>query len=332
MRALVTGGTGFIGSHVVRTLLRQGVEVAVLVRATSRLDGLNDLPVQRVLGDLLDLDSLMRACRDVALVLHVAADYRLWVRDPERMHAINVQGTDNIIQAAVRAGVERIVHTSSAVTVASRDGRLGTEADFVEADECRSVYQSTKLRAEETAWRWIRQGAPITIVNPSTAVGPMDWRPTPTGQLIVDFLSGRLPAYLDAAINWIDVRDVAEGHWLAATRGRVGERYILSHQNLSLGEFLSVLGSTCGRKPPRWRVPRSIAFAAAWVAEASSRLRGGEPRATRDGVRMTGIQMRYDSRKAVQDLELPQTPIRIAAADAVQWFRDQKYIHEGAYR
>ncbi|MGH7254935.1 MAG: hopanoid-associated sugar epimerase [Nitrospirales bacterium] len=332
MRALVTGGTGFIGTHVVQTLVRHGVEVRVLVRTTSHWGTMADLPVKPVLGDVLDPVSLAEACRDVNLVMHAAADYRLWVPDPHRMYQVNVHGTDNVIQAAIRARVDRIVHTSSAVTVACRDDRPGTEEAFVQPDEGRSAYPRTKVIAEQTAWRWIRQGAPITIVNPSTVVGPMDRRPTPTGRLIVDYLSGRLPAYLDAALNWIDVRDVAEGHWLAATKGRAGERYLLSHQNLSLGEFLAVLAQVCGRSAPRWRVPYPVAFAAAWAAEVWSRYRGGEPRATREGVRMAAIPMRYDSGKAVQELGLPQTSIRTAAADAVRWFREHGHVNQGGGR
>ena len=257
------------------------------------------------------------------LVVHVAADYRLWVPDPGRMYDVNVTGTNNLIGAAVRAGVDRIVYTSSALTVATRGDRLATEADFVEAEGCSSGYQATKVQAEQVAWEWIRRGAPITIVNPSTVIGPADRQPSPTGRLIRDFISGQLPAYLNATLNWIDVRDVAEGHWLAATKGRVGQKYLLTHESLTIGQFLAMLAQACGRPVPRWRIPYAVAYAAGGISELWARWMGGEPRATRDGVRMTTVPMRYDNSKAVNELGLPQTPLRIAVTDACRWFAEQ---------
>jgi len=329
MRALVTGATGFVGNHVVRALVRRGVEVRVLIRSTSDRSVLADLPVTAVAGDLMEPSTLKEACQGMNLVVHVAADYRLWVPDPKRMYDVNVTGTNNVIGAAVRAGVDRIVYTSSAVTAATREDRAATEADFIETEACRSTYQQTKVQAERAAWEWIRRGARITIVNPSTVIGPVDRQPSPTGRLIRDFVSGRLPAYLNAMLNWIDVRDVAEGHWLAATRGRIGERYLLAHENLTVGQFLALLAQTCGRPIPRWRIPYAVAYAVGSMSELWAGWLGGEPRATRDGVRMTTVAMRYNGMKAVNDLGLPQTPLRITIADAVRWLIERGYIQHG---
>lgn len=321
MHALVTGATGFVGNHVVRALVRRDVDVGVLIRPTSNRSVLADLPVQAVEGYLTEPSTLTEACQGMNLVVHVAADYRLWVPDPGRMYDVNVTGTDNLIIAAVRAGVDCIVCTSSAVTVGTREDRAATEADFIETEPHRSTYQATKVQAdkvqaERAAWEWIRCGVQITIVNPSTVIGPGDRQPCPTGRLILEFVAGQLPAYLNATLSWIDVRDVAEGHWLAATLGRVGQRYLLAHENLTVGQFLAMLAETCGMPVPCWRIPYALACAVGGISELLARWMGGEPRATRAGVRMTTVPMRYDSSKAVNELGLPQTPFRIAVADA----------------
>ena len=305
-----------------RVLLDQGVAVRALVRSTSNLQGLADLPVKRVLGELTDPPSLARAVEGMDLLFHVAADYRLWVPDPREMHAVNVDGTVHLLQAALRAGVQRIIYTSSAVTVDCSATRLGTEEHFVLPDGCRSAYQRTKVLAEQAVWGLIRQGAQITIVNPSTPIGALDRRPTPTGRLILDFLNGRLPAFLDAIFNWIDVHDVAVGHWLAAERGRIGERYILGHENLPLADFLDLLGDVSCQTPPRIKVPYAVAYLAGACGEVWGRVSGREPRASLDGVRMAGRPMRYDSSKAVKELGLPQTPLWVAVQEAVRWFRN----------
>jgi dihydroflavonol-4-reductase len=329
VRALVTGGTGFIGSHVVRALVEQGLEVRVLVRPTSDVAGLTDLPVTKVPGELTDPASLADAVHDVDVLFHVAADYRLWVPDPARMEAVNVAGTCRLLDFALKAGVSRIVYTSSGVTVACSASRLGTEEAFLLPEGCRSVYQRTKVLAEREVWRLIKQGAPITIVNPTTPIGSGDRKPTPTGRLIVDFLNRRLPAYLDAVFNWISVRDVAIGHWLAFTRGRIGERYILGHENLPLAQFLALLADVSHLCPPRTKIPYGVAYVAGAFGEVWGRLSGREPRASLDGVRMAGHPMRYDSSKAVKELELPQTPLRVAVEEAVMWFRTHGYVTKG---
>jgi dihydroflavonol-4-reductase len=227
--------------------------------------------------------------------------------------------------------VKRIVYTSSTVTVrGSTDQGLGTEEDFLwSSSEARSVYQRTKILAEQAAWRLIAQGAPITIVNPSTPIGACDRRPTPTGRLIVDFLNGRLPAFLNAVFNFVHVGDVATGHWLAAEKGRIGERYILGGHNLSLSDFLQLLAKVSGRPAPRIKIPYAVAYMAGAVGELTGRLTGREPRASLDGVRMASLPMRYDSSKAVKELGLPQTPLEAAVEEAVHWFRQHGYVTQG---
>lgn len=321
LRALVTGATGFVGSHVVRRLLERGHEVFALVRPTSPREALVNLPVKTIAGDLSDRTSLDRAVHGIDLLFHVAADYRFWVPDPQVMLDVNVGGTVRLLEAAIKAGVKRIVYTSSAVTVACTDERAGTEADFLAPEACQSTYQRTKVLAEQAVWGLIRTGAPITIVNPSTPIGAMDRRPTPTGRLIVDFLNGRLPAYLDAMFNWVHVGDVAAGHDLAAERGSVGERYILGGENLLLGAFLKILAKVSGRPAPRMKIPYAVAWMAGAVGELTGRLTGREPRATLDGVHMARVPMRYDSSKAIRELGFPQTPLHAAATEAVEWFR-----------
>jgi dihydroflavonol-4-reductase len=285
--------------------------------------------VKPILGDLTDPSSLERAVQGIDLLFHMAADYRLWVPDLHVMHDVNVGGTLRLMQAAFKAGVDRIVYTSSAITVRCSAEHLGTEADFLAPNDARSTYQRTKILAEQAVWNLIRKGAPITIVNPSTPIGALDRRPTPTGQFILDFLNGRLPAFLDAGFNWISVEDVALGHWLAATKGRVGERYILGYRNLPLSDFLELLGWVSQQPPPRLKIPYAVAYCGGACGEILSRVTGRAPRASLDRVRMARQPMRYDCRKAVEELGLPQTPLREALDQAVQWFRTHGYITNG---
>lgn len=330
MRALVTGGSGFIGGHVVKTLLRQGIEVRALVRPTTNVSILRDFDVEVVYGDITDPISIRDVVQAVDFVFHVAADYRLWVPDPQRMHANNVGGTVQVLRAASEAGVSRIIYTSSVVTVRGSRETPGTETDFIRLEDCRSTYQRTKVLAEEAVWDLIAKGMPITIVNPSTPIGAGDRRPTPTGRLIIDYLTGRLPAFLDTALNWVSVEDVAVGHWLAAKEGRIGERYILGNSNLSLGEFFRILADVSGQPAPKVRIPYAVAWMAALVGNLYGRMTAREPQATLDGVRMAGLPMLYNSRKAVEQLGFPQTPIRKAVGEAVEWFRKNGYTNKGA--
>ena len=306
-----------------------GVDIRVLVRPSADTSTLSKLDVEIVRGDITDPVSLREGVRGVDLVFHVAADYRLWVPDPRQMHAANVDGTVQVLQAASDAGVSRIIYTSSVVTVRGSKETPGTETDFIALDECRSTYQRTKVLAEQAVWEMIAKGMPITIVNPATPIGAGDRRPTPTGRLIVDYLTGRLPAFLDTHLNWVSVEDVAAGHWLAAKEGRVGERYILGHANLSLGEFFKILADVSGQPAPKVRIPYAVAWMAALVGSLYGRLTAREPQATLDGVRMANLPMRYNSSKAVEQLGLPQTPIPATVAQAVEWFRKKGYTQKG---
>ncbi|MEN8375866.1 MAG: hopanoid-associated sugar epimerase [Gemmatimonadota bacterium] len=322
----MTGGTGFIGAHVVRALLARGTTVRCLVRPSSRLDNLRDLDVELVAGDLLDPASLARAARGCESVFHCAADYRLWARDPEAIHRSNVVGTRNVLAAAAEAGVTRVVYTSSVSALGLVAGEGAADEDTpVREEHLVGPYKRSKFLAQREAEEAARGGLHVVIVNPSTPVGEGDVKPTPTGRVIVDFLRGRMPAYVDSGLNLIDVRDVAEGHVLAAERGRSGERYILGNRNVSLRQLLDMLALIAGRPAPRVRLPHWIPLLAAHASEAWSRVVGGEPRVGVDAVRMSRQRMFFDASKAVRELGLPQSPVEGALARAVEWFRVHGY-------
>jgi len=324
---LVTGGTGFVGAHVVRALVARGQRVRCLVRPDSRRDNLDGLPVELTEGDITDPASLSRALAGVETLYHCAADYRLWARDARPLYDANVGGTENVMAAADRARVARVVHTSSV-------GALGLAPDGVPADEETPVaredmighYKRSKYDAERVADAWARRGLPVVIVNPSTPVGEADLKPTPTGQMIVDFLNGRFPAYVDTGLNLIDARDVAAGHLLAAEKGRIGERYILGNRNMTLKEILDTLARLTGLPSPRVRLPYALPYAAAAVSTFLANLTGRAPRVPLEAVRMSRHKMYFDSTKAVRELGLPQTPVEEALERAVLWFRARGYV------
>lgn len=323
----VTGGTGFIGAHVVRALLKRGHTVRCLVRASSRLDNLEELPVEVVAGDVTDRASLSRAMAGARWVFHCAADYRLSARRPREIYAANVGGTENVLAAAAEVGAERVVYTSSVGALGlPRDGRPGNEETAVEPRSLVGHYKKSKHQAEGVALEWAGRGLPVVIVNPSTPVGEMDIKPTPTGQMIVDFVNRRMPAYVDTGLNLVDVRDVAEGHALAAEKGRVGEKYILGNRDMTLKEIFDALSRLTGISSPRIRLPHWIPLAAAAVDTYGSRLLGRQPRVPLEGVRMSRHRMFFDSGKAVRDLGLPQSPVDRALARAVAWFRANGYV------
>ncbi len=319
---LVTGGTGFVGAHVVRALLARGRPVRCLVRPGSPLGTLEGLPVEIARGDLRDPASLSRAAAGIDALYHCAADYRLWSRDPAELYASNVGGTENVLRAAVDAGARRIVHTSSVATLAPRrDGRPATEEDAAAEEAVIGHYKRSKVRAEAIALRYAAQGAPVVVVNPSTPVGELDAKPTPTGRIVVDFLAGRMPAYVDTGLNLVDVRDVAEGHVLAAEKGRPGERYILGNRNMTLKEIFDRLAEASGVPAPRIRLPHWLPIAAAAVDTWISPILGREPRVPLESARMARHRMYFDSSKAIRELGLPQSRIEDALARAVAWFR-----------
>ena len=327
MKTLVTGATGFLGSHVARALAGRGENLRVLVRPSSDLRALEGLDAERFKGDLRDRASLDRALEGVQRVFHVAADYRLWARDPREIHESNVAGTQNLLDAAQRAGVEKFVYTSTVATIAvPREGALPNEETQSSVKEMIGHYKRSKFEAEQCALRAAEAGLPVVIVNPTTPVGPGDWKPTPTGKIIVDFLNGRMPGYVDTGLNFVPVEDCARGHILAAERGRIGERYILGGRNLTLKQMLDVLASTSGRRAPRWKFPYILAYAAGCVDAGVSRLLGREPQIPLEGVRMARHRMFVDASKAERELGFASGPIEAALERAVAWYESNGYI------
>jgi dihydroflavonol-4-reductase len=330
MKTLVTGATGFLGSHVARALAGRGENMRVLVRPSSDLRALDGLDAERFQGDLRDRASLDRALNGVRRVFHVAADYRLWARDPREIYESNVTGTQNLLDAARRAGVEKFIHTSTVATIAvPRESSLPNEKTQSSIDEMIGHYKRSKFKAEQCAMRAAEAGLPVVIVNPTTPVGPGDWKPTPTGRIIVDFLNGRIPGYVDTGLNFVPVEDCARGHLLAAERGRVGERYILGGRNLTLKQMLNILSSVSGRPAPRWKVPHVLAYAAGYMDTAVSRLRGREPRIPLEGVRMARHNMFVDASKAGLELGFAPGPIEAALERAVAWYESNGYVAAG---
>lgn len=329
-KTLVTGGTGFVGRAVVQELLADGRAVRILARQPDH-PALRDLPVEIAVGDLREPASLKTALQGCDVLYHVAADYRLWVPDPSNMYATNVEGTRHLLQLAQEAGLERAVYTSTVGTLGNPgDGTPGTEKTPVSLADMVGHYKKSKFLAEQVALEYARQGLPLVIVNPSTPVGPGDYRPTPTGQMIVDFLNGRIPAYLDTGLNLIHVRDVARGHILAEQQGRVGEKYILGNQNLSLSEIFRLLADLSGRPAPRWRLPYYPILGMAYLNDCwATWISHRPPRMPLTAVQMAKKYMYFDSQKAVQELGLPQTPVREALQEAITWFREHGYVTAG---
>ena len=327
-KTLVTGATGFVGRAVVEALLAQGREVRVLARRPQHRT-LQGLAVEVVRGDLTDPASLQSALPGCSRLFHVAADYRLWVPDPHTMYATNVAGTRALLQAALEQGLERVVYTSTVGTLGNPgDGTPGTEETPVSLADMVGHYKKSKFLAEQVALECAGQGLPLVVVNPSTPVGPWDVRPTPTGQMIVDFLKGKMPAFLDSGLNVIHVRDVAQGHLLAEAKGRVGEKYILGHQNMTLADIFARLAAISGVPAPRWRLPYAPILGLAYLNELwSTWITRRPPRIPLSAVKMAKKFMYFDSQKAIQELGLPQTPVDQALEEAVDWFRHHRYIN-----
>ena len=329
MKALVTGATGFVGAALARTLIAAGWQVRALTRAGSDPRNLRTLAVERIVGDLTDAPSLERAVAGCEAVFHAAADYRLWVPDPQTMYRANVDGTRNLLEAARRAGVQRIVYTSSVACIGlPADGSVGTEDTPVSLESMVGHYKRSKFLAERVALEAAGQGAPVVIVNPAAPVGPRDVKPTPTGQIVLDAALGRTPAYVDTGLNIVHVDDVAAGHVLAFHRGRPGERYILGGENLPLREILVEITRLAGRAPPRIRLPHGVVLPIAYLAEGFARLTGKPTRVTVDSVRMARKRMYFSSEKAARELGYRYRPAALAFADALEWFRAEGYLGE----
>jgi len=330
MKVLVTGATGFIGFHVAKRLTEKGFYVKALVRDENDASALKSLGVALVKGDIRDFDACRDALKGCQHLYHLAADYRLWVPDPAVMYAINVQGTKNIMRAALMLSVEKVVYTSTVGVLAARaDGAPSNEESSADIRDMVGHYKKSKFLAEGEVRQCIEQGLPAVIVNPSTPIGPFDRKPTPTGKIIVDFVNGKIPAFLDTGLNFVDVEDVADGHALAAQHGRVGQRYILGNRNITLKEFFGILARMTGKKAPAVRLPYLPVLMAAYVNEAlSTWVTGKQPAIPLTGVKMARKYMFFDCAKAVKELHLPQSPVEGAVEKAIQWFESNDYIEE----
>ena len=320
---LVTGASGFIGWHVARLLLEKGRRVRALVRPSSRIP---DLEVERFEGDLRDSSSLERAAQGCDVIYHVAADYRLWVKHPQEMYDSNVEGTRNLLEAARRNGVERFVYTSTVGCVRFPEHGVGDETNLVTLAEMSGPYKRSKFLAEQVALEAARAGLPVVIVNPTAPIGDHDFKPTPTGKIVVDFLKGNLPAYIDTGLNLVDVRDTAAGHLLACERGRVGERYILGAENLTLSEILARLAKLTGKPAPTTRLPYAVAYLAGVVTTAWAKVSGQPPLAPLDAVKMARKKMFVSTEKARRELGFQPGPVDLALQRAVAWFRESRYV------
>ncbi len=326
---LVTGASGFVGSAVAKCLLQAGHAVRALVRPTSSRMNLADPRLEIVAGDISDADSVARAMIGVRYLFHIAADYRLWARNPQDLVRTNVEGTRTVMSAAQRAGVERIVYTSSVATLASRpDGAPSDETLQLAAENAVGAYKYSKVIAERLVEAMVaEQKLPAVIVNPSTPIGPGDVRPTPTGRIIIEAAAGRMPVYVDTGLNLVHVDDVAAGHVAALQKGRIGERYILGGQDVLLGDMLREIARRVGRPPPRLRLPRQLIFPIAYGAEAIAHFTGREPFVTTTGLRLAKDHMFFTSAKAERELGYTARPYGEAVAEAIAWFRRHGYLN-----
>jgi dihydroflavonol-4-reductase len=329
IRILLTGATGFIGANLLRELLREEETVRILLRKdsdTRNIDGLEG--VERYIGDLTQRDSLVDALHDIKILYHVAASYTFWARDKESIYASNVRGTRNILEEALNQGVEKVVYTSTVGTIGfCPKGKPADENISLHPKDITSPYKQSKYLAEIEAFRMLKKGLPIVIVNPSTPIGPYDIKPTPTGKIIVDFLNRRMPAYIDTGLNIVHVKDVARGHILAAYNGRIGERYILGNKNMTFKELLEELSQITGIPAPKVRIPYRIALLAAYLNNfISNYFTHQPPLVPLEGVKMARKKMFFSAAKAIKELGLPQTPIREALKEAIQWFQNEGYI------
>ncbi len=320
---LVTGASGFIGWHVARKLLERGDKVRALARPSSQV---RELDVEVVRGDLRDPDSLERALTGCGVLFHIAADYRLWAKDPGDLYRSNVDGTRNVLEAARKCGAERVVYTSTVGCIGIPNGGLGTEDRPVREEDMTGAYKRSKFQAEQVALEFAASGFPVVIVNPTAPIGDHDFKPTPTGKIILDFLKGAMPAYVDTGLNFVDVQDTATGHLQAAERGRSGQRYILGSENLTLQQMLQRLASVTGGQAPRWRIPHAVAYAAGVASTGWANLTGQEPRVPLDAVKMSRTKVFVSLDQAKRELGFNPQPVDGALRRAVDWFRANGYV------
>lgn len=322
-KALVTGATGFVGWHIAKQLLERGDTVRCLVRSKGRIGGLE---AEEVLGDLRDRASVEASMQGCDIVYHAAADYRLWAKRPQDLFDSNVGGTENVLNAAESAGVSRVVYTSTVGCIGFQEGSLGDENSAVVYEDMTGAYKQSKFKAEEAALRKAATGYPVVIVNPTAPVGDHDVKPTDTGKIILDFLKKNMPAYIETGLNFVDVRDVARGHLLAAEKGRSGQRYILGAQNLTLEQVFTQLENLTGIAGPKTKLPYGVAYAAGLISTGWSSISGKEPRAPIDAVRMAKKKMWVSHAKAARELGFAPGPVEGALQRAVDWFRENGYV------
>ncbi|MGA2098484.1 MAG: hopanoid-associated sugar epimerase [Candidatus Acidiferrum sp.] len=326
MTTLVTGASGFLGSHVARKLVAAGEPVRVLMRPSSTNRAVADLSLEYVTGDLRDPSSLDRALAGVQYCFHVAADYRLWARKSREIYDSNVGGTKNILEAAKRAKLEKFIYTSTVATIAVDRPELPTEATDARLEEMIGHYKRSKWMAEQEVLKAAREGLPVVVAMPTTPVGPGDWKPTPTGKIILDFLNGKMPGYVQTGLNFIGAEECAEGHLLVAENGKVGERYLLGAENLTLKGLLDVLARITGLPSPSLKIPHGVALGVAYVNTAFSRLIGKEPQIPVEGVKIAQHTMFVDCSRAQRELSFQPGPVSAALERAVRWYVDNGYV------
>jgi dihydroflavonol-4-reductase len=329
MTTLVTGAAGFLGSHVARQLVARGEEVRVLLRASSTNRAIADLSLEYVTGDLRDPASLDRAMKGVKRVFHVAADYRLWARRSREIYDSNVGGTKNLLNAAKRAGVEQLIYTSTVATIAVDRPELPNEFTDAKLEEMVGHYKRSKWMAEREALNAAKSGLPVIVVMPTTPVGPWDWKPTPTGKIILDFLNGKMPGYVETGLNFVGVEDCAAGHLLVAEKGKVGERYLLGGENLTLKAMLDKLAKITGLRAPSLKIPHGVALGVAYANTVFSRLFGREPGIPIEGVKIARHMMFVDCSRAHHELGFKAGPVAAALERAVRWYEANGYIARG---
>jgi dihydroflavonol-4-reductase len=332
MTTLVTGAAGFLGSHVARQLVARGDSVRVLMRPSSNNRAISDLPLEYVTGDLRDAASLDRAMAGAKRVFHVAADYRLWARNPREIYDSNVGGTKNLLAAAKKAGIEQLIYTGTVATIAVDRPELPNESTDSKLEEMIGHYKRSKWMAEQDVLGAVKEGLPVIVAMPTTPVGPWDWKPTPTGKIILDFVNGKMPGYVETGLNFVGVEECAAGHLLAAERGKIGERYLLGAENLTLKDLLDVLSRITGLRAPAMKIPHGVALGVAYVESAFSRLIGKEPGIPVEGVKIAQHKMFVDCSRAQKELGFQPKPVAAALERAVRWYQANGYVTAGRAR